>query len=172
MLPFPWQRGESAKKESSWRSLSATSQHARESPGVCVLRVHQSGRLSSETRAKILRAVDELGYVGNDAARQLRVGRSRALGLIVPNPLNPVFADVAIGAETAARARGQYVFVGNSAEDEEREREYIDFFESQRVGGIIIAPSQGSPNSSTNSRDEDCRSLSSVTSTNTMSTTR
>lgn len=103
----------------------------------------QPSRLSAETLAKVLEAVEELGYVGNDAARQLRVGRSRALALILPNPLNPVFADIAMGAERAARERGRYVFVGNSNDEEAREREYIDFFEQQRVGGVLIAPVAG-----------------------------
>jgi LacI family transcriptional regulator len=100
----------------------------------------QPDRASASMLERVNRAAAELGYVGNDAARQLRVGRSRAIGMIVLDAVNPVFSDVASGAETAARERGRFLFVANSDQDPDRELEYIDFFESQRVSGIIISP--------------------------------
>ncbi|MEW9554912.1 LacI family DNA-binding transcriptional regulator [Nonomuraea sp. NPDC050783] len=100
----------------------------------------QPSRVSPDLRRRVLAAADELGYVGNDAARRLRVGHSLALGLLVSNIGNPVYAELAAGAEAEAAAHGRYIFVANSDESPERERAYLNFFESQQVSGILAAP--------------------------------
>ncbi|GAA5067087.1 LacI family transcriptional regulator [Thermocatellispora tengchongensis] len=100
----------------------------------------QPGRVSPELRRRVLAAADELGYVGNDAARRLRVGHSLALGLLVSSMSNPVYAEVAAGAEAEAAAHGRFILVANSDESRERERAYIKFFESQQVSGILAVP--------------------------------
>ena len=51
------------------------------------------------TRTRVLAAINELGFVPNDAARQLRRGRGRTLGLVVLDVANPFFTDVAKGVE-------------------------------------------------------------------------
>ncbi|MEV2269951.1 LacI family DNA-binding transcriptional regulator [Nonomuraea africana] len=100
----------------------------------------QPNRVSRELRQRVLAAADELGYVGNDAARRLRVGHSLALGLLVSSARNPVYAEIAAGAEAEAAAHGRFVLVANSDESPERERAYLNFFESQQVSGIVAAP--------------------------------
>ncbi|MGW9114089.1 LacI family DNA-binding transcriptional regulator [Microbacterium sp. NPDC055683] len=97
-------------------------------------------RVSEELRRRVLAAADELGYVGNDAARRLRVGHSLAIGLLVSDTTNPVYAEVAAGAEREAAAHGRFIIVANSGDDTQRERDYVGFFESQQVSGIIAAP--------------------------------
>ena len=93
----------------------------------------------------MLAAADELGYVGNDAARRLRMGHSLAFGLLISNSAIPVYAEVAAGAERAASANGRFIIVVNSDDDPQRERDYVNFFESQQVSGIIAAPVGGVP---------------------------
>jgi LacI family transcriptional regulator len=100
----------------------------------------QPNRVSPELRRRVLAAADELGYVGNDAARRLRVGHSLALGLLVSSTSNPVYAEIAAGAEAEAATHGRFILVANSDESPERERAYINFFESQQVSGVVAAP--------------------------------
>ncbi|GAA2892933.1 LacI family DNA-binding transcriptional regulator [Streptosporangium fragile] len=100
----------------------------------------QPNRVSRELRQRVLAAADELGYVGNDAARRLRVGHSLALGLLISSTSNPVYAEIAAGAEAEAAAHGRFILVANSDESLERERAYISFFESQQVSGILAIP--------------------------------
>ncbi|MFB4271259.1 LacI family DNA-binding transcriptional regulator [Nonomuraea sp. GTA35] len=100
----------------------------------------QPGRVSPDLRRRVIEAADELGYVGNEAARRLRVGHSLALGLLVSNIGNPVYAELAAGAEAEAAAHGRFILVANSDESPERERAYLGFFESQQVSGILAAP--------------------------------
>ncbi|MFK4106840.1 LacI family DNA-binding transcriptional regulator [Streptomyces sp. NPDC019531] len=100
----------------------------------------QPNRVSQDLRRRVLAAADELGYVGNDAARRLRVGHSLALGLLVSSMGNPVYAEIAAGAEAEAAAHGRFILVANSDENPARERAYVNFFESQQVSGIVAAP--------------------------------
>ncbi|MEV4067831.1 substrate-binding domain-containing protein, partial [Nonomuraea dietziae] len=52
----------------------------------------------------------------------------------------PVYAEIAAGAEAEAAAHGRFILVANSDESPERERAYINFFESQQVSGVVAAP--------------------------------
>ncbi|MCA2225327.1 LacI family DNA-binding transcriptional regulator [Nonomuraea aurantiaca] len=100
----------------------------------------QPNRVSPERRQRVLAAADELGYVGNDAARRLRVGHSLALGLLLSSTSNPVYAEIAAGAEAEAAAHGRFILVANSDESLDRERAYINFLESQQVSGVLAVP--------------------------------
>lgn len=97
-------------------------------------------KVSPDAAQRVHDAIAHLGYVRNDAARQLRVGRSSTIGLVVLDVRNPFFTDLARGAEAEADRRGLAVILGNSGEDERREARYLDLFEEQRVRGILISP--------------------------------
>jgi LacI family transcriptional regulator len=97
-------------------------------------------RVAPAKREKVLTVIRELGFVRNDAARQLRAGQSRTIGLIVLDAGNPFFTDVARSAEDEAMKRGNLVVLGNSGHDPVREARYIDSFEEQRVLGLLISP--------------------------------
>ncbi len=96
------------------------------------------------TRARVEEAVAALGYVRNESARQLRMGQSRTIGLIVPDIANPFFTDVARGVEDTASAAGSLVIVGNSDDDPEREQRYLTLFAEQHVQGALLVPVRGS----------------------------
>ena len=98
------------------------------------------GKVAPGTTQRVLAAIDELGFVRNDAARQLRAGSSRSIGLLVLDIGNPFFTDVARGAEERATEAGLSVLLANTDEDEHREAAYLDLFEEQRVRGILITP--------------------------------
>ncbi len=85
-------------------------------------------------------AIDELGWVRNDAARQLRQGRNGMLGLVVLDVGNPFFTDVAAGVEHVATTHGRVVLLTNSGEDADREARALRMFESQRLEGLLVAP--------------------------------
>ncbi len=93
-----------------------------------------------ETVAKVRAAIRQLGYVPNAAARQLRVGRSGSIGLIVLDVANPFFTDVARGAEREADAAHLSVMLANSGESVEREDALLQQFERQRVDGLLVSP--------------------------------
>ncbi|WP_285725620.1 LacI family DNA-binding transcriptional regulator [Psychromicrobium xiongbiense] len=99
-------------------------------------------RVSAKVRTKVQGAIDALGFVRNDAARQLREGRSRMIGLVVLDAGNPFFTDVARGVERVADEAGLSVSLGNSDSRPERELRFLDLFEQQQVRGLLLSPSR------------------------------
>ncbi len=97
-------------------------------------------KVAESTRARVLAAIDQLGFVRNDAARQLKAGTSRSIGFILLDVRNPFFTDVARGAEQQAALHGLSVLLANSDETTERESAYLDLFEQQRVQGLLVSP--------------------------------
>ena len=97
-------------------------------------------KVSKKTAELVQEAIDSLGFVRNDAARQLRAGKSRSIGLVVLDVRNPFFAEVARGTEEAAGEHGLSVLFANSDENSERENNLLALFEEQRVAGILVSP--------------------------------
>jgi LacI family transcriptional regulator len=97
-------------------------------------------KVSAETAERVNAAIAELGWVRNDAARQLRQGRNGMLGLVVLDVANPFFTDVAAGVEHVATTHGRVVLLTNSGEDADREARALRMFESQRLEGLLVAP--------------------------------
>lgn len=102
--------------------------------------LNRPAKVSAETVARVNDAIERLGFVRNDAARQLRVGSSTAIGLLILDVRNPFFTALARGAEDRASELGYSVVLGNSDEDSAREAAYLDLFEQQRVRGLLISP--------------------------------
>jgi LacI family transcriptional regulator len=96
--------------------------------------------LTRQTLQRVTAAIAETGYVSDHAAKLLRVGVSRSVGVIVFDTGNPFFAELIHGVEDAASKHGLYILLANSAGNPEREAEYVRFMESQRVRGLIIGP--------------------------------
>jgi LacI family transcriptional regulator len=97
-------------------------------------------QVAPATRQRVLAAIEELGFVRNEAARQLRNGRSRTMGLIVLDIANPFFTDIAAGVESTADRAGLSVLMCNSGENVEREHHYLSLLEEQRTYGILVTP--------------------------------
>lgn len=102
--------------------------------------MNRPDKVSAATVERVQAAIAALGFIRNDAARQLRAGRSTTIGLVVLDVRNPFFTELARGAEDAAAEAGLSVTLGNSDENTERESAYLDLFEQQRVHGVLISP--------------------------------
>ena len=102
--------------------------------------------VAKATLEKVRAAIAELGFVRNESARQLRVGRSRTIGLVVLDVANPFFTDVARGVEDEASRASLAVILCNTDDRERRENHYLDLLEEHRVQGVLITPvaSEGS----------------------------
>jgi LacI family transcriptional regulator len=105
--------------------------------------VNSPDLVSEKTRERVTTAIAKLGWVPNESARQLRAGRSRAIGMVVLDIANPFFTDLVLGAEDYVQERGYFVQVSNSAQEPGREHSHLKLLEQQRVGGVLLAPIWG-----------------------------
>ncbi|MCA4135101.1 LacI family DNA-binding transcriptional regulator [Arthrobacter sp. M4] len=121
-------------------SIKDVANHAKVAVGTVSNVLNYPDRVSKRTKERVLKAIDELGFVRNDAARQLRAGQSRTIGVVVLDVGNPFFTSVVRSAEDAAALNGSAVLLGDSGHDSDRESHYIDLFQEQRVQGLLISP--------------------------------
>jgi len=96
--------------------------------------------VSEETRERVKLAIEEIGFVRNGSARQLRAGTSQHIGLVVLDVANPFFTEVARGVEDLANQVGYAVILCNSDDSLEKETHYLQVLEEQRARGILITP--------------------------------
>jgi LacI family transcriptional regulator len=99
-------------------------------------------RVAASTRDRVTQAIEELGFVRNASASQLRGGASRVVGLVVLDMTNPFFMEMARGVEDAAREEGLIVILCNSDASSERESTYLGLLREQRVAGVLINPTR------------------------------
>lgn len=102
---------------------------------------NRSKKMRPETRERILNAISQLGYTPNLAARQLKTGHSKIIGLIVPSVANPFFGNFARLVEEAALEHGYQVLFGNSGRYQDREKSYAEQLWGAGVRGMIVATS-------------------------------
>lgn len=96
--------------------------------------------VSAATRERVLAAITELGFVRHEAARHLRAGSSRTIGLVVLDVGNPFFTDVARAVEEVATENGLAVMLCNSDQQPAKEAAYLELLTEQRVHGVLITP--------------------------------
>lgn len=94
--------------------------------------------VAAKTRERVKAAIEELGYRPNVMAKALMGGASGTVGLLMPSPANPFFAELAEAIEKALLARGNHVMIGIVAGASARGEEYVTSFIDRRVDGLIV----------------------------------
>ncbi|MGW0709421.1 LacI family DNA-binding transcriptional regulator [Streptomyces sp. NPDC002643] len=110
------------------------------SPSTVSRALDPGGTVSAVTRERVQAAADRLGYQPNRAARGLITGRTGHVGVIVPDLLNPFFADICKGAQARARGLGHAVFVSDAERDEGLELDAIRTMAPEVDGIVLCAP--------------------------------
>ncbi|NEE01921.1 LacI family DNA-binding transcriptional regulator [Phytoactinopolyspora halotolerans] len=123
-----------------------TIQHVAQAAGVSPTTVSnllngRANQMLPETRQRVEAAIERLGYRPNRAARHLRTGRSRTVGLVVPSVGNPFWGTFARYLEAAALTEGYNVLLCNSERDPDRERRYVEELWSDGVQGVVLCSS-------------------------------
>ncbi|APW36853.1 LacI family transcriptional regulator [Rhodoferax koreense] len=99
------------------------------------------GRVASETREHVERVALALGYAPNASARTLRTHRSRALGVVLPTLLNPVFAECLEGIASAATEAGYSIQPLTTEYSIERENHAVGTLIAHGVDGMVMVAS-------------------------------
>ncbi len=120
--------------------IREVAEHAGVSTATVSFYLNKPDKVRPETAERVRVSIEALGYVRNDAARQLKAGKSRMLALIGFDVTDPFFAAVARGIRAAATEHGLYVVLADSDSQVDLETEYLHLFEEQRVRGLLLAP--------------------------------
>ena len=100
-----------------------------------------SAFVEPETRQRVMQAVRELNYKPNMAARNLKAGGSRMIGLIIPDIVNPYYPQIVKTLEDLAVQEGYSLLFCDAQGDFEREKKYFETFRTLCVDGILYVPS-------------------------------
>jgi LacI family transcriptional regulator len=93
-----------------------------------------------ETRLRVKEVMRRLDFAPSGAARDLATGKSRCIGLVIPDIIDP-FAPLMIrGIEAALRGLGYGLFLCDSENDPEHEKEQLGLLAERRVEGVILNP--------------------------------
>ena len=104
-----------------------------------VLNGKVEGYMRPETYARVVRAIEELGYKPNRLAQALRGAPTRIIGFVIPDRLNPYFQQLTLALERIAYTSGYGIILCSSDNSLEKERAYLELLERQRVDGIIFS---------------------------------
>ncbi len=96
--------------------------------------------LTDETKGRVERAMADLDYRPNIAARNLRRGRTGVIALALPNLSSPYFAEIADLVVKEAAARHLTVLIDATDGDPDREKLVAEGFRSQLLDGMILQP--------------------------------
>lgn len=99
-----------------------------------------ASNVTDDTRERVARAADEVGYLRNHLAGGMRSGRSGIIGMIIPDIANPFWSDVARGAQDRATEMDIALLVLSSDWDRESEARHFRTLGQVRVDGAIVNP--------------------------------
>jgi|HubBroStandDraft_4_1064222.scaffolds.fasta_scaffold190011_1 LacI family transcriptional regulator len=100
--------------------------------------INRSAPTSADVVKRVERAIAEIGYAPQRAAQTLRSGRSRLIGVIVPDITNPHFSTLARVVERECLQAGYMTFVYNTDEDTNHEMRILRMMRMERVAGFIL----------------------------------
>lgn len=103
-------------------------------------------KISDELAEKVLKYIQEKGYKPNHLARNLSLGKSKLIGLIVEDISIPFFASVAKKIEDRAYQMGYQVVYGSDGNNKEKTNLLIDLLMERQIDGFIISPTTGTDN--------------------------
>jgi LacI family transcriptional regulator len=95
--------------------------------------------VSLAAREKVQLAAEELGYVPNSLARNLRTQRSNLIGVLVGDNTDPYFAEIMRGVEDVANERGYLTILCNSDRKPAKELHYLRLLQDYRADGVVFA---------------------------------
>lgn len=100
--------------------------------------INQTRYVSDELTDRVKKAMEELDYHPNSLARGLRSGKTKTIGLVIPDISNQFFAEISRKIEDKGFEYGYSVILCNTDDDPQKEKSYIDVLLAKKVEGIIF----------------------------------
>ena len=102
--------------------------------------VNGDSAVIEETRTRVQRSIEQLGFRRNDSARQLRTGRTAGIGLILEDVADPFYSTLTRAVEQVATAHDCLLFTGSCDDDPGQEQKLALALCARRVDGLLIVP--------------------------------
>lgn len=118
-------------------NISEVAKLAGVSPSA-VSRYLNNGYLSEEKKEAIRRVIQETGYRPLVQAQILRTRKTRTVGVILPKIDSFSISSVVAGIDSVLEAKGFQILLADTHNNPEKELDYLDTFEDQRVDGVIL----------------------------------
>lgn len=100
--------------------------------------LNNRGYISDKTKEKVFQAMQELNYHPNILARQLYQQKTNIIGLLFPVVSNPFFGELIEELEKGLYRRGYKVIIGNSMNDPQKEKDYLNQLLTKQIDGLIV----------------------------------
>nr|WP_246249051.1 LacI family DNA-binding transcriptional regulator [Chelativorans alearense] len=104
--------------------------------------LNHADRVSVHLRERVLKAVEELGYVPNPQAKSLRTGWTNLVAMLIPDIRNPFYPELVKTAQYELEAVGRDTLIFNvdvpGSHSQEHSKEYLRQLRIKRVDGLIV----------------------------------
>ena len=102
--------------------------------------INNADCVTPETRARVLKVIEEYNYVPSSTAQNLSKNSSKAVGVIFPDLENPFFQQILRGVTRVADEKGYEVLIFNTDEQVEKEHRILQTARGRNLAGLIISP--------------------------------
>lgn len=103
-----------------------------------VSRYFNNGYLGEDKREKIEKAIEETGYSPSFSAQAIKTRVTKLVGVIIPKLSSESCARITEGISQVLYEHGYQILLVNTANDYNKEIEYLDLFRQNRVDGVIF----------------------------------
>lgn len=107
--------------------------------------LRDDGRISEQTRKRVRKLADELGYRPSHAATVLKTGKTGMVSIVVPDLTNPFFVEVARRIETHCAGRQYQSMIFETVLEASRERKILERMLDRRCDGVISVVTRYEP---------------------------
>ncbi|MCM3762955.1 LacI family DNA-binding transcriptional regulator [Alkalihalobacillus oceani] len=121
-------------------TLQDVAQAAGVSRATASLIVRGSPKISAATREKVLGKMNELGYVYDRVAANLRSKQSTTVGLLITEIANPFFSELLDGITAELEKEGYTIILGTTSDSYEKQERLLATMLENRVAGILWTP--------------------------------
>lgn len=126
-------------------TLAQVARHASVSTATVSMVLRNRGRISNATRERVLLAIDELGYVYNQTAANLRNRTSNQVGLLLHDITNPFYGEMTAGLSQEMERHEMLLFLANSEESGARQQKFVDSLMRNNACGMVLCAARETP---------------------------
>lgn len=101
--------------------------------------LNSSGYVSEEAKKRVLKVIEETGYVPSENAKSLRTKKTKVIGVILPKISTETSSRLVNGIDEVLAKEGYQILLANTNLIPEKEIEFLRLLKSRHVDGIILS---------------------------------